>query len=525
MTRTPVSFDGAAYSRRMRTVGAVLGVIAVLVGGCAGSSSEKQTESVAATFESAPCPTADPLANSEADLGREFSCGFLVVPETRDRPKGRTIKIAVARAKAQSPTPHPDPLVYLTGGPGGSGLILGNELVAMGLNRDRDLIVVDQRGTQNAQPALTCPEVDEFNSTATGLSVQASTTGQKDLAAVRSCRDRLVGEGIDLSAYNTTENAADIAELRTALGIAEWNVYGVSYGSDLALQLLRDHPDGIRSIVVDSLVPPQVNMVEQMWLSAAEGFAALFDACAAQPDCARAYPGLADEFTATVNRLAEVPVVVNLPGNAGAPPQRVVIDGYTMANLVAATTLNTSKIPALPRVIHALAIGDQATLVADLLAPSDGPPAGVVGYGLTYGVFCREAAAFTDTPGILAGARRVLPALPTEVLSLVPQVPRIIDECDVWDVGRADAAVHEPVRSDIPALLLTGTLDSVTPPSQADLAAEGFPNGRVVRIAGSGHNALRSSPCAQQITLDFLNDPTGYDARCAAGLRTPAFAG
>ena len=179
------------------------------------------------------------------------------------------------------------------------------------------------------------------------------------MAAVRSCRDRLAGEGIDLSAFNTTENAADIAELRTALGIAEWNVYGVSYGSDLALQLLRDHPDGIRSIVVDSLVPPQVNMVEQMWPSAAEGFAALFDACAAQPDCARAYPGLADEFTATVNRLAEVPVVVNLPGNAGAPPQRVVIDGYTMANLVAATTLNTSKIPALPRVIHALAIGDR----------------------------------------------------------------------------------------------------------------------------------------------------------------------
>lgn len=508
----------------MRTVGAVFGAVAVLVGGCAGSSSDKQPESVTSTFESAPCPKADPPGNSDADLGPEFSCGFLVVPESRERPEGRTIKIAVARAIAKSPTPDPDPLVYLTGGPGGSGLILGNELVAMGLNRDRDLIVVDQRGTQNSQPALTCPEIDEFNSTAMGLSVQASATRDKDLAAVRSCRDRLAGEGINLSAFNTTENAADIAELRTALGIAEWNVYGVSYGSDLALQLLRDHPDGIRSIVVDSLVPPQVNMVEQMWPSAAEGFAALFDACAAQPVCARAYPGLADEFTATVNRLAEEPVAIDLPGGGGAPAQRVVIDGYTMANLVAATTLNTSKIPALPQIIHALAIGDHATLVADLLAPSDGPPAGVVGYGLTYGVFCREGAAFTDTPAILAGARRVLPALPAEVLSLVPQVPRIIDECAVWDVGRADAAVRAPVRSEVPALLLTGTLDSVTPPSQADLAAEGFPNGRVVRIAGSGHNALSSSPCAQQITLDFLNDPTGYDVGCAAGLRTPTFA-
>jgi pimeloyl-ACP methyl ester carboxylesterase len=509
---------------RMRAVGALFGALAVLVGGCADSSGEKQTESVTATLESAPCPKEDPPGGSEADLGPEFSCGFLVVSENRNRPGGRTIKIAIARAKAQSPAPEPDPLVYLTGGPGGSGLLLGNELVALGLNRDRDLIVVDQRGTQSAQPALTCPELDEFNSTAMGLSVQASTTGEKDVAAVRSCRDRLAGEGIDLAAFNTTENAADIADLRTALGIAEWNVYGVSYGSDVALQLLRDHPDGIRSIVVDSLVPPQVNMVEQMWPSAAEGFAALFDACAAQPECARAYPGLADEFTATVRRLAKEPAVVDLPGNAGAPPQRVVIDGYTMANLVAATTLNTSRIPALPQAIHALAIGDHATLVAGLLAPTDGAPTGVVGYGLTYGVFCREGAAFTDTPEILATARRVLPELPAEVLSLVPQVPRIIDECAVWDVGRADAAVREPVRSEVPALLLTGTLDSVTPPSQADLAAEGFPNGRVVRIAGSGHNALSSSPCAQQITLDFLDDPTGYDAGCAAGLHTPAFA-
>ena len=93
-------------------------------------------------------------------------------------------------------------------------------------------------------------------------------------------------------------------------------------------------------------------MVEQMWPSATEGFAALFDACAAQPECARAYPGLADEFTATVNRLAKEPAVVDLPGDAGAPPQRVVIDGYTMANLVAATTLNTSRIPALPQIIQ-----------------------------------------------------------------------------------------------------------------------------------------------------------------------------
>jgi pimeloyl-ACP methyl ester carboxylesterase len=147
----------------------------------------------------------------------------------------------------------------------------------------------------------------------------------------------------------------------------------------------------------------------------------------------------------------------------------------------------------------------------------------VVGYGLTYGVFCRENVAFTDTPAILAGARRALPRLPTDVLSLLPQAPRLVDECAQWKVGRADAAVHSPVRSDVPALLLAGTLDAVTPPSQADLAAQGLPNGRVVRIAGSGHDVISRSTCAQRILVDFLDDPTGYDSACAAAVKPPAF--
>jgi pimeloyl-ACP methyl ester carboxylesterase len=463
----------------------------------------------------------------EADLGPEFTCGFLTVPENRDRPDSRTIRIAVARARAQSPDPRPDPIVYLTGGPGGPALPLGNGLVAMGLNRDRDLIVVDQRGTLHAEPSLTCPDLDAFNDSALEMSRQAPSTAELSLAAVRACRDRLTGAGNDLAAYNTTENAADIADLRVALGIREWNVYGVSYGSDLALQLLRDHPEGIRSIVVDSLVPPQSNLVQQMWPSAAEGLDALFAACAAQLSCASAYPELASEFTATVNRLAGDPAVIDVPGASGEPGRRFVIDGYTMVNLVVSATLNTRQIPALPRTIHALATGDHATLAAGLLASTVTTP-GLVGYGLTYGVFCREGAAFTDTPTILEAARRALPDLPTDVLSLVPQVPRIIDECAEWTAGsansgRADAAVHAPARSDIPALLLAGTLDAVTPPSQADVAAEGFPNARVVRIAGSGHDVLSASPCAQRITVDFLDDPRGYDAKCAAETRVPAF--
>jgi pimeloyl-ACP methyl ester carboxylesterase len=100
------------------------------------------------------------------------------------------------------------------------------------------------------------------------------------------------------------------------MGIDSWHVYGVSYGTDLALQLMRDHPEGISSVVLDSVAPPQNNLLTHLWGSAAGGYQAVFDACAAQPTCAQAYPDLANEFTATVARLAETPMTVDVPASA-----------------------------------------------------------------------------------------------------------------------------------------------------------------------------------------------------------------
>src|SRR5689334_13564585 len=284
---------------------------AVIMTGCgepAGSHSAA-TRSAAASFASAPCPSPVVAGMPEADLGPQFSCGYLTVPENRAHADGRTIKIGVARARAQSPDPGADPLVYLTGGPGGTGIGTAQALVQqLGINRDRDVIFVDQRGTLHADPLLSCPEIDHFLDESTGMSILAASTARRDLDAVRACRSRLASAGDDLSAYNTTENAADIADLRTALKIDQWHVYGVSYGSDLALQLLRDHPDGIKSVVLDSVVPPQTNLVTQLWPTAAEGYRALFDACAAQSGCAAAYPNLARDFTTTVQRLTKTPL-------------------------------------------------------------------------------------------------------------------------------------------------------------------------------------------------------------------------
>ena len=116
-----------------------------------------------------------------------------------------------------------------------------------------------------SDPFLSCPEIDTFMGSTVGLSWSAPETALQSAHAVRTCRDRLASAGADLAAYNTTESASDVAELRIAMGIEHWNVYGISYGSDLALQVLRDHPEGVRSLILDAVVPPSINPIETGW--------------------------------------------------------------------------------------------------------------------------------------------------------------------------------------------------------------------------------------------------------------------
>ena len=500
--------------------GLVVAVTALLPGPALALASPPS--GAAAHFDPAACPTPNVPGFPQLDLGPEFSCGYLTVPEHRSVPDGRTIRMAVARVKAASPNPRPDPILWLTGGPGGSAIATAVLTVQAGLNRDRDIVFVDQRGTLHSDPLLSCPEIDAFLNDALALPALGPATGERSSAATRACRDRLAGQGYDLAAYNTTENAADLADLRTALGIGRWNVYGVSYGTDLALQLLRDHPRGIRSLVLDSLLPPQVNFVNGSWPNAASGYRALFEACSAQPACATAYPDLAGEFTRTVARLARQPLIAEAPDTAGGPVRRVVIDGYTLANLVVQESLRPGTYAGLPALIHSAAQGDGGPAARELVN-SLSPP-GIVGYGLTFGVFCREHVPYTDPATELAKAEQALPGFPDEVLALVPQSPRIFDDCGIWDVGKAPASVRHPVRSAVPVLLLDGTFDAVTPPGWAKIAARGLSSSRLLLFPGIGHDVVSASDCARSIMVDFLQRPRGgYDTSCLSQVTVPQF--
>jgi pimeloyl-ACP methyl ester carboxylesterase len=493
----------------------LIGVILASVPGCCGSHSS--TPPVPPTFDSAACPNVSPRAP------RNARCGFLVVPENRTKANRRTIRLAVAIVPSVSRTPAPDPVVYLSGGPGGSAIGEAQLLVDAGVNRDRDLILMNQRGTQYSEPALTCPEIDQFFVRNLGLVLDAPSTRRLHAEAARACYRRLVREGWDLSAYNTTENAADFADLRAALGIAQWNVFGVSYGTNLALTLMRQHPEGIRSVTIDSVEPPEIVGVGAFWGNAREGFENLFAACADQPDCSTRHPELAHTFTSLVGQLESGPLTTQAKPTADGPAVQVVLDGGALVNWLVDMAFATPEYPFVPGWIGELADGHPEKIAASRARPVLMTPEGVIGYGLTFGVICSEWVPYERESDVLARGRLAFPDYPDSVLAPAVHFTDVFDDCRAWKVPKAPATQRATALSTIPTLVLSGSFDAVTPPSWGMIAARTLPNSTVVIIPGVGHFVTLASPCAGEVIASFLSAPSAPNTTCVANLTAPVF--
>lgn len=475
-------------------------------------------------YAGTPCPQPNFPGVPQADLRSNYSCGYLSVPENRDDPKSRTIRILVARVKAASNAPKADPIVFLAGGPGGAGTLSAPAVVAAGMNADRDVIFVNQRGTLHSDPHLSCPEMDDFSTRAIQLVFQAPATADLDAAAVTACRNRLSSSGTDFAAYDTRQNAADIADLREQLRIDQWNVYGVSYGTDLAQQLLRNHPKGIRSLVLDSVVPPQVNIVDHWWDAPASGLAAIFVECAHQPACTAAYPNLPTVFVDVVNKLSQNPLDVTTSTPTGEST-RVVIDGFKVVPLVLDWSADPAKVVDIPRMIYALSRGDGALAAAGIAAGApSGSERGLLGAGLALGTYCQEMAAWTNPDQALSQARQAMPGLPDSVLRITPTGSWIFRECQAWGLGRSDTADTVPVLSKVPTLILSGSFDSSTAPKWVREATPGLTNSVALRFPGVGHGVIPASACAQRIMSAFVDNPrTDVDQSCIGQTTIPAF--
>ena len=458
------------------------------------------------------------------------SCGYLVVPENRNQPNGRTIQLMVARHRAQSSEKRPDPILYLEGGPGDIAPLEIDPIIKANFIRDRDIWVVSQRGTWSSKPALICAASNNFARELLGLRFYSEATKRAHLAATKACHDELTATGANLSAYNSSESVADLVDLRKVLGIAEWNIYGNSFGTYTAQTLMRDHPEGIRSVVLDSVLPTTYSIPVNWW-NTRYAFDNLFKACAAQPACNAAHPHLEKTFTGLVNKLEAEPLTTTVSDPVTGKDIKVVLDGGALIDWLRNQTYSVPTLRAAPDRIAGLAAGRRDSIEAIAKdragrAPPYSPSVPVLSDGLAVGVTCREDYPFATPEDLAAAGREAFPDYPASVQREgVGGWAYVNEDCrDVWKVPPAPKAMHQPVASSIPTLLLSGSFDTLTSLAGAKAAAARLSHATIISIPGVGHTVSPWSPCAQAVIVSFYATPDhAPDTSCVGALKPSSF--
>jgi pimeloyl-ACP methyl ester carboxylesterase len=448
-----------------------------------------------------------------SEIGLE--CGWLIAPELRERPDGPTVRLAVGRLRAKTPNGAP-PIVMLHGGPGGVGGVLtssAQRYIAFSGNGTRDVIVYDQRGAGLSEPKL-CRDV-------AGDTVLAKLPpSQKRWESVaRACVASMRASGMEPAAYTSIANAADLADLRRALGYDIWNVYGASYGGRLVFEAMRRDPHGIRAAIAESPAIPAVVAMTEDPLAVQGAFERVFASCAAQPTCSAAFPTLAQDFYAVYDSLSKSPFEVRLNRADNAP---VHFDARAYLTSMRCQLTNPRTIPRIPLLVRELQRGDRMK-AAQVLADDCLGAKGCFVEGCTV-----AANPVNPLIGCYDGYGKAYWTARDSVAREVKPIFRTFEEggreCEIWQQRFADPSDLLPLRSDIPTLLLNGEFDERTPADHARRGASRLAHAYLYEIPGESH-AIRSSDCRTSIITQFLGDPSrAPDASCLASIPKVAFA-
>jgi pimeloyl-ACP methyl ester carboxylesterase len=433
--------------------------------------------------------TPGPCAGDYSDVSNKIQCGTLVVDETRGGSGTRRVAIPVTIVKASAPKADLPPVVYLHGGPGGGlvegvGRLLrgvsGRELVAV----DQDWIFFDQRGGGVAQPLLDC-----------GTLALNDAGPLSDAAAQQAiaCAQRLKASGVDLSQYNAEEVVKDIQDLRKTLGLKQIDLMGVSYGTRIALAVVKHDPAGVRAVVLDSPWTPEAKWAEGGPEMVSDAVKEIFKRCADDTACNAKYPHPGADLDGVAAKLLAGPVVVN-----GQTYTADLLGGFLMD-----AAYSGPDARALPGTVAKFAAGDLSAL--------DDTRAGA-GYreAQFFTHLCKEEFPFESQAATRQGAQRDPVSRLTE-----KSFDRLFQVCKAYDVGAPDPVEAQPVSSPIPTLFLAAEIDPGCPPAVAKAAVGRFSKGQLTIIPNTTHGVSRGSACARRMIRGFLADPTApIDQSC-----------
>lgn len=511
--------------RRWYLIVGSLGIILVVLGSfftlSLRSVITRQTTTTDYSFSQARCPFKPGAGIIE---GKDLTCGYLTVPEDSQHPGKRHLKLAVAVFKARTAHPLPNPMVYLSGGPGGALLSDVGPLISIGnpngvslenITLGHDLILMDQRGIGYSQPSLSCPEIDTYNKATMNANLSQDALGSGYTHAMQQCHDRLAAAGINFNAYTTENDAADFHDLIHALGYKQVNLYGVSYGTRLALTIMRLFPGDIRSVILDLTLPPQANLFSGLAKVTQHAYDTFFQGCAASETCQQEYPQLQSIFYKLIDTLNKNPVTFQ-----DAHVGKVLLTGDNLANWLFSSLYVTNFIPYLPMALYQVYSGDYS-LISRIYGELMYPSSNSLSYGMSFSVQCGEEMPFTTQQQMIQSTTLLRPQLREAMVSNLLSSYQV---CQFWGEKPVSALQKLPVQSSLPTLILSGEYDPITPTSNARLALQTLSNGYLVVFPGTGHGAFLSDPCPGTIMEAFMLNPHQKpDDSCLATMQEPDF--
>ena len=433
-----------------------------------------------------------------------LTCGYVTVLENRATHSGKTIDLYVVRIEGKRRFLNRDPVIYLAGGPGGSATRAVQYFIddARVLYAERDLVLFDQRGIGGSKPRLECSEYRHAVAEMRHLDIRPDEELRRRVEALIDCRNTLSAEqDIDIDTYSSASTAADVVDIASAMGYESFNLYGSSYGTLLALTVMRDFPADIRSVVLDGVLPLQVNHFHSIYTNRAATLEELFRQCEADPECSRRYPNLEATFWRAVARFTAEPLTLRYYDRYTDDWFEEEFNGNFVVGLAVASLRSERWIPYVPFLISEIADGNLAVVdgwarpvYETNLEPIDNSAAWASMTCYSFGPSMDD-----DT---LASDLRAFPRFADPKYPLLE--PAL---CDEWQETPVDPIEDEPVVSDIPTLLLSGQFDPATPPRWADLAAQTLSNSYSFVLPMTGHGVGIHTPCGRTLIGKFLGSP------------------
>jgi pimeloyl-ACP methyl ester carboxylesterase len=463
----------------------------VLLAACGGSGAPS------------PLDRLHPCTSDEGPV--DAYCGTLTVFEDRNAQRGRQIALNIVLLPSLSQGERREPLFFLAGGPGQGATPLARQVreIFRQVLKERDVVLVDQRGTGKSNP-LDC----ESDSN----SLRDVTEG--DAAALARLRKCLAGYDADVRLYTTPIAMDDLDDVRAHLGYERINLYGGSYGTRAALVYARQHGDRLRSMILDGVAPTDMRLPLFAARDAQRALDKLLADCETDASCRAAQPDLANRVRALLDRLAQRPPVVRITHPRTGIAEDVTVEARLVASVLFGALYNPLTASLVPALVGRAEQDDFQGLFALALANDTGDEN--MSLGMQLSVVCSEDAARVTADELSrAGEGTVFGGY-----LLRGQVKA----CGMWPKGTVDASYYEPVVSDVPALILSGDVDPVTPPGWGDAVATHLRRSRHVIVPATGHGVIATA-CGQRLVAEFVAsaDASGLDVTCARQARRPPF--